>query len=384
MTQNRRTAEIAGAGLAGLAVATSMAQRGWKVRVHESSKELREIGAGIYLWENVHGALKELGVYDKVVQAGVKSSQPRLLLDDRNREVNLLRETDPLPDLVVLLRTDLHRILADRAIEAGVDIVTSSKVLSATADGCLEFAHGTRRRADLVVGADGVFSRVRDSLKLARSVVQVRDGCGRHLIERKSDDCVNKRRIEAWTRGRRIGIAPASKDYHYIFLCCPEDDMEGRLQQPFNLEGWTTSHPWLRDYLERMPKHPEEHWRPFFNVDCHSWSSGRAMIIGDAAHCMTPNLGQGAGIAIVNATSLAHAVTENKDVIEGLRLWERNERPYTETTQKMSHLYGVVGTRWPDKLLSLRSKVLPILSRTDRFQQGLRCAIDHVPATGRA
>lgn len=380
MTKETRTAEIAGAGLAGLAVATALAQRGWKVRVHERSKDLREIGAGIYMWENVHAALKDMGVYEKVREAGVENRYPRMLLDHRNKEVNIRRKTDSLPNLIVLLRTDLHRILAEAAIAAGAEIVTSSKAIGASPDGHLEFAGGPGPKADLVVGADGVFSRVRDSLGLVKEMYQVRDGCGRHLIERRPDDPVNEQRIESWTSGRRVGIAPASKEYHYVFLCCPEDDIEGRLQQPFNLEAWTRSHPWLEPYLERMPKHPEEHWRPFYNVTCHKWSSGRTMIIGDAAHGMTPNLGQGAGVSIVNAASLARAVDRASDVPEALKAWELAERPYTDMTQRMSYVYGAVGTRWPKRLLTLRSRILPMLSRAEVFQRSLRCATDHVPA----
>ncbi|MEZ5880876.1 MAG: NAD(P)/FAD-dependent oxidoreductase [Nitratireductor sp.] len=380
MADVNRTAEIAGAGLAGLAVATGLAQKGWKVRVHEKGKDLREIGAGIYLWENVHAALKELGIFEKVRNAGVENQYPRLLLDHRNKEVNLRREKDSLPNLIVLLRTDLHRILAEAAIEAGAEIITNSKVIGASPEGYLEFENGSGPKASLVVGADGVFSRVRDSLSLLKDMYQVRDGCGRHLIERKPDDPVNNRRIESWTNGRRVGIAPASKDYHYVFLCCPENDIEGRLQQPFNLDAWISSHPWLSQYLERMPRNPEEYWRPFYNVTCHSWSKGHAMIIGDAAHGMTPNLGQGAGVAIVNATSLARVLNLGRDVPEALKKWEAAERPYTDMTQRMSYMYGAVGTRWPEKLLTLRSKLLPILSRADSFQHRLRCAIDHVPA----
>lgn len=132
MTKETRTAEIAGAGLAGLAVATALAQRGWKVRVHERSKDLREIGAGIYMWENVHAALKDMGVYEKVREAGVENRYPRMLLDHRNKEVNIRRKTDSLPNLIVLLRTDLHRILAEAAIAAGAEIVTSSKAIGAS------------------------------------------------------------------------------------------------------------------------------------------------------------------------------------------------------------------------------------------------------------
>lgn len=375
-----RVAEIAGAGLAGLAAATALAKQGWNVRVHEKGKDLREIGAGIYLWQNALEALRELGVYDQVAATGVRSKKPRLLQDHTAQEVKIRRDSDPDPELIVILRTELHRILAEQAISEGVEIVTNSRVLGADPEGRLEFADGYGPKVDLVVGADGVFSRVRDSIRLTERIIDLKDGCGRHLIPRMEDDGLNGQRIEMWNGGRRIGMAAASKEHHYVFLCCPEHDTAGRIQQPFNLEAWVDSHPTYKDYLQRLPKHPEEYWRPFFNVYCSAWSRGHVCIVGDAAHGMSPNLGQGACVAIANGTVLARAVSDEENIPSALTRWEELERPYIDQTQRMSYLYGYVGTRWPQKLLGLRSRILPILAKTNRFQRNLRCAVDHKPA----
>lgn len=380
MAGERPVAEIAGAGLAGLVAAATLARQGWHVRVHEKGRELREIGAGIYLWENALNALREIGVYDKIAAVGVESKKARLLLDHNHREVNLRRGSDKLPELIVVLRTELHRILAEKAIENGAEIVTNSTVLAADPEGRLEFESGWGPKVDLCIGADGVFSRVRDSLKLGTRIVDLKDGCGRHLIPRKPEDSVNVQRIEMWNGGRRVGIAPASKDQHYVFLCCPESDLQGRMQQPFNLETWIESHSQYRQYFERLPRHPQEYWRPFYNVTCSSWSKGRVCIVGDAAHGMAPNLGQGAGVAIVNAVVLSRILAKERDVPAALRKWEASERPYVDKTQRMSYLYGAVGTRWPRSILDVRSKLLPLLSRADIWQRSLRVALDHKPA----
>ncbi|MDB5511113.1 MAG: monooxygenase [Enterovirga sp.] len=380
MSSTKPSAEIAGAGLAGLAAAAALAQRGWAVRVHEKGKQLREIGAGLYLWQNALDALRVLGVYDQVAEVGVQSRTPRMLLDHNSNEIDLRRQQDTTPELIVVLRTELHRILAEFAVANGVEIVTNSKVLGADPEGRLEFESGWGPKVDLVIGADGVFSRVRDSLKLATEITDMKDGCGRHLIPRRPEDSVNQRRIEMWNGGRRVGIAPVSKDQHYVFLCCPESDIAGRVQQPFNLEAWASSHPQYRSYFERLPRHPEEYWRPFFHVSCSSWTKGRVSIIGDAAHGMAPNLGQGACVALVNAVVLARAVSAGNDVPAALKTWEAAERPYVLRTQRMSYLYGAVGTKWPRKLLGLRSKILPLLGRTDLVQRNLRVALDHKPA----
>ncbi len=380
MATEKPFAEIAGAGIAGLAAAAMLAQSGWRVRVHERGRELREIGAGIYLFENALNALRQIGVYDKIAAAGVPSTKGRLLLDHNHREVNIRRMSDRLPELIVVLRTELHKSLAEKAIESGVEVVTNSLVLGADPEGRLEFESGWGPKADLCIGADGVFSRVRDSLKLGTRIVDMKDGCGRHLIPRRPEDSINTQRIEMWNGGRRVGISPASKDHHYIFLCCPESDLQGRTQQPFNLETWIESHPQYRSYLERLPRHPQEYWRPFYNVTCSSWSKGRVAVIGDAAHGMAPNLGQGAGVAIVNGVVLAKLLAKDNDVPAVLRRWEAAERPYVDKTQYMSYLYGAVGTRWPRRLLGLRSKLLPLLSRADLWQRSLRVALDHKPA----
>jgi 2-polyprenyl-6-methoxyphenol hydroxylase-like FAD-dependent oxidoreductase len=379
VTTTRPVAEIAGAGLAGLAAAAALAQRGWSVRVHEKGRELREIGAGIYLWENALKALKELGLYDKIAATGVRSTRPRALFDHKHREIDIIAP-GALPELIVILRTELHRILAECAVESGVEIVTNSPVLAADPEGRLEFESRMGPKVDLVVGADGVFSKVRDSLKLTTEITDMKDGCGRHLIPRKSGDSLNERRIEMWSGGRRVGMAPAHRDFHYVFLCCPESDIAGRLQQPFNLEAWVSSHPWYREYLERIPRHPEEYWRPFFNVKCSSWSKGHVCIVGDAAHGMAPNLGQGACSAIVNAVVLARAVSQDREIPRALRAWEQSERPYIDRTQFMSYLYGAIGTRWPHRLLDLRTKILPWLGKTALAQRNLRVALDHQPA----
>src|ERR1700760_2430625 len=137
--------EVAGAGLAGLTVATALAKRGWTVRVHEKGRELREIGAGIYLWENALRALEDVGAYEEVAAAGERINSPELR-DHRHR----LLQREWLRDgrLITIPRRFLHTALVNAARNVGVEILTNSPVVGAQPAGALEFADGTLAPAD--------------------------------------------------------------------------------------------------------------------------------------------------------------------------------------------------------------------------------------------
>lgn len=372
-----RKAEIAGAGFAGLAAACVLAQRGWSVRVHERGEELREIGAGIFIWSNGLRALREIGVYDAAT-ARAERIEHYELRDERGR---LLQKEWMLPDdgeagLYTILRGDLHSALAEHARALGAEILTGSYVAGASPDGTLHLTDGSRATADLIVGADGVGSRVRDSLSLAASVVDLRDGCGRHLIDRLPHDPVNVTH-EQWHGGRRIGVVPVAPDKVYIYLCCPESDDVGR-RKPLDYASWSASFPKFADQIARIPD-DEGRWASFHDVSVKSWRAGRVALIGDACHAMSPNLGQATCVALNNAVALGQSLDAHADVEHALEVWERSERPITDITQRYSRLYGRMGTRWPAPLTDLRSAVVWGMGRSRRFQSRVNSAAHHTP-----
>jgi 2-polyprenyl-6-methoxyphenol hydroxylase-like FAD-dependent oxidoreductase len=355
-------------------MASALSLRGWSVRLHERGRELREIGAGIYLWENALRALEAVGAYDAVAAAGERINSPELR-DHRHR----LLQREWLRDgrLYTIPRRSLHAALVDAAKIAGVEIVTDSPVAGASPDGALELADGTSLPADLVIGADGVHSRVRETLGLTARITNLRDGCGRHLIPRTSDDPVNVAQ-EEWSGGRRIGIVPSSAEWTYIFLCCPESDTEGIQQQPFNRRTWVESFPSFRSQLERIPDVPEGRWAAFYDVVTWGWYRGRAAIVGDAAHAMSPNLGQAACVAMTNSVALAQALDVH-DVDTALEVWQRSEKPVVDRVQRYSRLYGRIGTSWPEALLDVRSALVWSMAKAKPVQRRIQFAAGYFP-----
>ena len=342
-----RTAEIAGGGIGGLAAAIALAGRGWQVRVHERSPLLRAEGAGIYIWENGLRVLTALGVVEAAT-SGCHRGWLRETRDDRNRVVAMARwSEEPGRRVVSIARQQLLGALAARAQALGVDLVYGMEAVAATAAGELRLADGSRRQGDLVVAADGINSKVRDSLGLLASRTVLADGAIRVMIprtaaERESEE--GRKYIEYWSGLRRILYTPCSDAEVYLALTTVDSDADGK-RVPLDKVAWRSSFPHLADLIDRIGDGGR--WDRFETVKLKRWSAGRVAILGDAAHAQAPNLGQGGGCALMNALGLAVALDETASIPDGLARWEQRERPLTEHTQRVSALYSRVTTLPP-------------------------------------
>jgi 2-polyprenyl-6-methoxyphenol hydroxylase-like FAD-dependent oxidoreductase len=118
---------------------------------------------------------------------------------------------------------------------------------------------------------------------------------------------------------------------------------------PIDLRLWSAAFPHLADLVGRIG---DGRYDRFELVKLKRWSSGHAAILGDAAHALPPNLGQGGGCAMMNALALAVHLEHAGDVPSGLAAWEAAERPLTEHTQRMSVFFGLA-TTWPAPLQRL-------------------------------
>jgi 2-polyprenyl-6-methoxyphenol hydroxylase-like FAD-dependent oxidoreductase len=369
----KQHAEIAGAGLAGLSVGIALADKGWSVRAHERAPDLRMFGAGIWLWDNGLRSLGVLGALERTVRDARRIKQ-WAIIDERGQDI-MRHDFSDGTNMVLPLRSDLYEALIDRAQRAGVDIVTSSAVSSATADGTLHLADGRSLNADLVVAADGAFSKIRESLLLTERITNLREGYIRLVVDAQPGD-EGAVISECWNGARRFLYCPCTDKVHYVALICHVDDVRGR-SDPVDREYWAEHFPAWKPIIGRLTAMGR--WDRGMTVTNRSWSLGRVVLVGDAAHAMAPNLGQGANMTFTNAVSLAAAVSEGGDVPGALRAWERRERPLTDHVQRWSHGYGVLVSRWPDSALPFRGAALQVLTGIPWVARQLDRAAEHRP-----
>jgi 2-polyprenyl-6-methoxyphenol hydroxylase-like FAD-dependent oxidoreductase len=259
------------------------------------------------------------------------------------------------------VRQNVINALAAAATRAGVEIVTSSAAVGATPDGELLLADGRRLKADLVVGADGSNSRLRDSLGLLAKRKFLVDGCTRLLMEKTAAERAasdgGATTIEYWSGTRRVLYTPCSETEIYIALTMLDSD-EAAKAVPVRKDEWTRAFPHLAALIDRIGE--QGRYDRFDLIRLKRWSAGRVAMIGDAAHALPPNIGQGGGCAMMNALSLAVYLERENDVAAALGKWEQKERPLTEHTQRISYWLGLP-TTWPP---GLRALTLAIAGRS--------------------
>jgi 2-polyprenyl-6-methoxyphenol hydroxylase-like FAD-dependent oxidoreductase len=347
------TALVAGGGIGGLATGAALAQHGWSVTIYERQNELRAAGAGIYIWENGLRVLEALGAYDDAVRGAFHGR----FFEQRDNHGRII-ESAPIPSdkrLITVKRSQLLAALRDAGLRAGAKIVTATEVVGATPRGELLLAGGQTVRADLAVGVDGIWSRVRQALGLELLHEQTVEGALRTIVEGRAGDIAAAdagKYIENWNGERRFLVTPINSNEIYLALTCPHTDAAAS-NTVVDKTLWAAAFPQWSHLIERIG--PEVSWGVYSTTKAKTWSVGHAAILGDAAHAQPPNLGQGGGMAMQNGLALAVAldrVADARDIPAVLEAWEERERPLVEHCQKWSQLYGEV-TFLPDEVRTM-------------------------------
>jgi 2-polyprenyl-6-methoxyphenol hydroxylase-like FAD-dependent oxidoreductase len=333
-----RRALIAGGGLGGLTAAVALHQRGWQVCVFEQAPTLEPIGAGISLWPNALRALDQIGVGKQArAQAtlagpsGVRVPDGRWLSrSDVGAEVQA-RFGDPL---VLMHRAELAQLLVEQLPFGAVQAATSvlGVHIGADADAApatLIHQHG-ETEAELVVAADGIRSVLRGFLYPQYSGPSYAGYTAWRMVlpnptNGTGDDTAGGPQatgFETWgTDGRRFAALPLSGNRLYCYATAttaPGRTSDDELAELTRLFGdWHAPIPQILAALrpdQVLHSDVEELLAPL-----PAYNRGRVALVGDAAHAMTPDLGQGGGMAIEDAVVLAHLLGDSSDGATGAR-----------------------------------------------------------------
>ncbi len=342
MTSDKtRRAEVAGGGFAGLTAAIALRQNGWDVRLHEKGPELRAFGAGIYLWHNGLRVLEGIGALEDVLDG--THTPPAYETWLHNKSVS--KETFNGLPWRIMTRAHLHDALVKRARQLGVEVRTKSEAVGADPEGRLTLHTGEVLEADLIVGADGVGSKVRDSIGFEQDRWVSTDGIIRLIVPRMKEELSHgewDNTIDMWNfwpRVQRILYSPCNEKELYLGLMAPAADPRGS-QVPLDLDVWLEMFPFLEPCLKEAAKLESARYDKYATTKLDTWTKGKVALVGDAAHAMCPALAQGAGCAMVNAFSLAQDLNETSSVEEALASWERRIRPITDRCQALSGEYA--------------------------------------------
>ena len=343
---------VVGAGIGGLSAALALQRHGFRVSLYERASAPNELGAGVLMTPNAIHGLKFLGVGDQVT---VSSSWSRGHEYRHYRSGEVLQRRPSAEayaanygaGVYYVHRADLHGALLAAVLANDPGCLHCAHAFtdfSQDEEGVVvRFANGACVHGDALIGADGGRSIVREALHGREPVAYIGQVAFRALVpSRRLPDGYDYRRSMHLGPGRLFLAYPLRKNAFMNVAAIAR-------QRTWQEESWTV-HADISELLELYADFNDEvcdlikaieagtlfKWGLHDRPPLARWSSGRATLLGDAAHPMSPFLGQGAALAIEDGVVLARCLAELCDLPSALALYERARRPRADAAQRHS------------------------------------------------
>lgn len=337
MSNPVQKALVIGGGFSGMAAAIELRKRGISVDLVEIDQGWRSYGAGITLGGPTLRAFRSLGILDAFLEQGSAADGAELHLANGVHIATLPTPRVAGPDVPgsgAIMRPVLAGILADATRSAGVNVMlgTTFSSIAPDPDGAtVELSNGRTGRYDLVIGADGLHSKVRESVFPEAPKPAYTGQCvWRAVVDRPAE----LKTAMMWLGPKvKVGINPVSRSQAYIFVT-EDRPAKRRLDEGEYLGTFKDllapfSAPMVAALREGLSEKNAIVYRPLEAILLpRPWHKGRVVLIGDAVHATTPHLASGACIGIEDAIVLAEELERSTDVETGLaafeeRRWER-------------------------------------------------------------
>lgn len=340
---------MVGGGIGGLSAACALRSAGWQVKVLERAERLEPLGAiHITLWPNAVHALNVLGVY---LAAGVSTPGPGGLRTSSGRWLSR-SDTSGYAARYGAPMTAVHRGDLQKALIEALPSATVTTGVHITGidqdDTAVTVEHaGGRSRAALVILADGLASGTRHFVTGASPQPRYAGYTAwRGVTNSDAKEMGVEGTTESWGRGQRFGLVPLADGRTYWFATAnaPEHQRAPASERAEVLRlfaGWHT--PIERVITDTTARSVLRNDVYDLRPALRTFVRGRVVLLGDAAHAMTPNLGQGACQALEDSATLGALLHPGVDLGLALARYDSLRRPRTRSISRNSRRIGIVG-----------------------------------------
>ncbi|WP_326983674.1 FAD-dependent monooxygenase [Chryseobacterium sp. MYb264] len=304
---------IIGAGIGGLTLGNILKQHNLDFTIYESAPEIKPIGSGIMMAINAMQIFDQLGLKEKIENAGnkihgISITDENLKLISKTNVLALEKKYNSFN--VAIHRADLQRILAENIGFENIQLNHALHSVQKKQNYSLSFENGNEIESKIVFGADGIHSKIRNQVFKKGTIRNTKQICWRGLAEFDLPEEFQQEAIEAWGKGKRFGFVKMSekKIYWYAVINQSKHNRYHSLEESFN--GF---HPLILKIIEATS---QENIIQNDIIDLSpipKWHVENLCLIGDAAHATTPNLGQGACQAIEDSYVIGKLLENSKN-----------------------------------------------------------------------
>lgn len=312
---------IVGGGIGGLSMGIALRRAGMDAEIVELQKEYNVYGVGIIQQANALRALDALGVADETMRRGSPYGKVKMCAPTGFSFAEI--GNPPMAHYPIhngISRKILHDILYEAAVENGVSFrmgTTVSEIENEETHVDVKFTDNTEGSYELVVGADGVNSKVRSLVFGEYTPQYIGSSVWRYPFKRHPN-------LETgymfFGKKTKLGLIPMTADTMYMFVVSaegednpiiPQDELVSRLKAYVS----EFPAPMVQDILEQITDVDKVNYRPLETLMMPApWYKNRVVMIGDAAHATIPQLGSGAALAIEDAVVLAELLKSDDNI----------------------------------------------------------------------
>lgn len=362
---------ILGGGIGGLTTAIALQRRGFPVTLYEAAPQIRAVGAGLALAGNAMRAYEEIGIAAEVIAVGTRlqvargKDQHGGLISETSTED--LRQRFGVVNNFTVHRADLHEALLGMLAPGTVHLGKAAVSVQQNEQGVsIQFADGTTATTDFLVAADGIHSVVRRQLLPKTSPRYSGYTCWRGVVDDLPPNIDLNEMTETWGKGRRFGVVPIGKNRIYWFatLNAAQNDPRMRDARVSDLQEYFRDFHFPIPQLLERTRDDQVIWGDIIDIKPISrFAFDRILLIGDAAHATTPNLGQGACMAVEDAATLMNAVMQYEP-LEAFRKFEAHRISRTTGIVNQSFTFGNLAQLENPILMWMRNTALRMVPKS--------------------